>query len=97
MVRGSGGQHSLPARGSGLTRQGNVQSDRAKSTADAVLPAVRWLAIFTIPFLIAAAAILWFWPEASGRLFAWPIKPPMTALLLATAYIGRHLLLRAGG
>jgi hypothetical protein len=53
-----------------------------------VLATTRWLALFIIPFLVAAAAILWFRPEDTGRLFAWPIKPRMTALLLATAYAG---------
>ncbi len=53
-----------------------------------VLPATRWLALCIIPFLVVAALILWVWPDQTGRLFAWPIKPPMTALLLSTAYAG---------
>jgi hypothetical protein len=60
----------------------------AHPTGGTVLPATRWLALFVIPFLVVAAAILWFWPDQTGRLFAWPIKPNMTAMLLATAYAG---------
>ena len=55
---------------------------------DRIRTATRALAIFIIPFLVVASAILWFWPEDTGRLFAWPIKPPMTAMLLCTAYVG---------
>ena len=53
-----------------------------------VLPTTRWLALFIIPFLVVAAVILWFLPDQTGRLFAWPIRPPMTAMLLGTAYAG---------
>lgn len=55
---------------------------------DVVLPRTRWLALFIIPFLVVAAAILWIWPHETGRLFAWPIRPPMTAMLLGSAYLG---------
>lgn len=58
------------------------------ASAGEVLPATRWLALSIIPFLVVASAILWFWPDQTGRLFAWPIKPPMTAMLLSTAYLG---------
>lgn len=53
-----------------------------------VLATTRWLALFIIPFLVVASVILWFWPNETDRLFAWPIKPRMTALLLSTAYVG---------
>jgi hypothetical protein len=58
------------------------------STHDGILPTTRWLALFIIPFLVVAAVILWLWPEQTGKLFAWPIQPRLTAMLLATAYIG---------
>lgn len=41
-----------------------------------------------IPFLLLAFAVLWGWPRETGRLFAWPIKPPLTALLLGSVYLG---------
>ena len=53
-----------------------------------VLAGTRWLALFILPFLLVASFILWFMPDRTGQLFAWPIKPAMTAMLLATAYIG---------
>jgi hypothetical protein len=48
----------------------------------------RLLSIIIIPFLIAAWIILYLRPERSGELFAWPIKPPMTAMMLGAAYLG---------
>ncbi len=55
---------------------------------DQVFRATRWLAIFIIPFLATASAILLIWPADTGRLFAWPIKPLMTAMMLGSAYMG---------
>jgi hypothetical protein len=55
---------------------------------DQVFRSTRWLAILVIPFLVVASAILLIWPEDTGRLFAWPIKPPMTAMMLGSAYMG---------
>ena len=55
---------------------------------DRVLRGTRWLAIFIIPFLVVASIMLFFWPQDTGRLFAWPIKPSMTAMMLAAAYMG---------
>jgi hypothetical protein len=55
---------------------------------DAILQETRWLAIVVVPFLIAASAILYLWPNDTGHLFAWPIKPPMTAMMLGAAYMG---------
>jgi peptidoglycan/LPS O-acetylase OafA/YrhL len=53
---------------------------------------VRWetraLGAVIVPFLIAAFAILYFRPDDTGRLFAWPIAPRMTAFLLGSAYAG---------
>jgi hypothetical protein len=47
-----------------------------------------WLAIFVIPFLLAASTILLVWPDKTGQLFAWPLKPTMTAMSLGAAYLG---------
>ena len=56
--------------------------------SDRVLPFTRGLAIIIIPFLIVASIILYLFPERTGELFAWPIKPPLTAMMLAAAYMG---------
>jgi hypothetical protein len=53
-----------------------------------VLPFTRGLAIVIIPFLVAATTILLIWPTKTGELFAWPIQPPMTAMMLGCAYLG---------
>ncbi|MEA2685385.1 MAG: hypothetical protein QOE93_580 [Actinomycetota bacterium] len=55
---------------------------------DRVLPATRALSIFIIPFLVVGFAVLFFWPKDTDTLFAWKINPPLTAMLLASVYIG---------
>jgi hypothetical protein len=53
---------------------------------------IRWetrvLGALIVPFLVAAFTILYLHPDDTGRLFAWPIAPRMTAFLLGSAYIG---------
>jgi hypothetical protein len=65
----------------GLTVPGSDRDDR-------VLPATRWLSAAIIPFLIVAFAVLYPFPDDTGRLFAWPVKPPMTPMILASVYLG---------
>jgi hypothetical protein len=55
---------------------------------DVVLPETRWLALFIIPFLVAAASLLYIWPNNTDKTFAWTIKPSMTPMMLAAAYMG---------
>lgn len=55
---------------------------------DRLLAATRWTALVIVPFLIVAVVVLLAAPERSGELFAWPIAPPMSAYLLASAYLG---------
>ena len=55
---------------------------------DRVLPQTRALALFIVPFLLVAFVILYVFPDDTGRLFAWTIKPTMTAMVLASAYLG---------
>jgi hypothetical protein len=55
---------------------------------DAVLPVTRWLAIIIIPFLVVAAILLYIWPNNTDKTFAWTIKPSMTPMMLAAAYMG---------
>jgi len=56
--------------------------------ADRVLPVTRVLAGVIIPFLVLAAFVLLGRPHETGRLFAWPINPPMTAIALGATYTG---------
>jgi hypothetical protein len=46
------------------------------------------LAAGIIPFLVAGFLILYVVPGRSGELFAWPVAPTMTAMLLGSAYGG---------
>jgi hypothetical protein len=55
---------------------------------DRILPETRWLAALIIPFLVVAFIILYFWPHDTDKLFAWTIKPTITPMMLAAAYVG---------
>lgn len=72
----------MQAGNSSLARTGGAAAD------DRILGTTRGLALFIIPFLVVASVILYVWPNDTGRLFAWPIKPPMTAMMLSAAYAG---------
>jgi hypothetical protein len=71
-----------------MQRSDSQNVDGRSACRDEVQPATRALAIAVIPFLFVAAVILGVWPDQTGRLFAWPIKPSMTAFLLGSAYLG---------
>ncbi len=49
---------------------------------DRVLPATRALSIAIIPFLVVAFVVLFLYPDDTERLFAWPIRPRMTPMVL---------------
>lgn len=55
---------------------------------DRILAPTKWLAAFIIPFLVVAFYILYLRPGETRELFAWPIAPTMTAMMLASAYLG---------
>ncbi|GAA3203744.1 hypothetical protein [Microbacterium terregens] len=55
---------------------------------DRVLRITRIVALLLLPFLIIAVILLFGFPDRTGELFAWPITPPLTAYLLASAYVG---------
>ncbi len=55
---------------------------------DRVFTATRLLAFVIVPILTVAWAMLWISPDRSGDLFAWPVKPPMTAMMLGATYLG---------
>lgn len=54
---------------------------------DRILNTTRALAIVIVPFLLIASGILLVWTSETGRLFAWHIREPMSALMLGTAYL----------
>ena len=55
---------------------------------DRVYRATRWLAVLIIPFLLAAFYVLYLRTSETKELFAWTIQAPMSAMMLASAYIG---------
>ncbi|WP_395243984.1 hypothetical protein ACGGZK_17960 [Agromyces sp. MMS24-K17] len=55
---------------------------------DRLLPATRILAAVVIPFLAAAAFLLLLLPGTTATTFAWTIRPPLSAMLLGSAYLG---------
>jgi hypothetical protein len=55
---------------------------------DRVLPFTRAVAILVIPFLLVAFGILYVANAYASLLFAWEIKPRITAMLLGSAYLG---------
>lgn len=55
---------------------------------DRILPFTRWLAIGILPFLAVASMLLYLFPSQTDRLFAWTIRPPLTAMFLGAAYLG---------
>ena len=55
---------------------------------DRVLPATRVLAVVLVPILLTAFVILYGFPADTGRLFAWTIRPTLTPMVLASAYLG---------
>ncbi|HWZ19116.1 MAG TPA: hypothetical protein VNW73_09995 [Ktedonobacteraceae bacterium] len=72
--------------------EGNKKKGFFKSVSiaqdDRILLETRWLAAVIIPFLVVACIILFFWPNDTDKLFAWTIKPTMTPMMLAAAYLG---------
>jgi hypothetical protein len=68
-----------------------VSTERAgRSTPrdDRILGFTRGLSLFIAPFLLVAFVLLYGFPGETGRLFAWPIHPTMTPMVLASAYLG---------
>jgi hypothetical protein len=55
---------------------------------DRVLPVTRILAALIVPVLVAAFLILYLAPSHTGDRFAWPVRPPMTAMMLGATYLG---------
>ena len=55
---------------------------------DRVLSRTRLLSAVIIPFLLAGFVLLYLFPGDTKRLFAWTIQPTMTAMVLASAYLG---------
>jgi hypothetical protein len=55
---------------------------------DRVRPLTRGVALLVLPFLAVAVVLLYLLPDRTDELFAWTIAPPLTSMLLASAYVG---------
>jgi hypothetical protein len=55
---------------------------------DLIRPLTKAAAVLVLPFLAAAVVLLYLFPADTERLFAWTIQPPITAMVLASAYTG---------
>lgn len=60
---------------------------RPVSNAGRILPETRVVAALIVPFLVAAFIILFLRPHETQRLFAWPMGPPMSAMMLGATYM----------
>jgi hypothetical protein len=61
---------------------------RSPLPRDRVLLSTRVLAAVIIGFLVLAYAVLYPRPTDTRRLFAWEIKPTMSAMVLGSVYLG---------
>ena len=55
---------------------------------DAIFPLTRMVAGIVVLFLVIAFGILFFFPDQTGSLFAWAIKPHMSSMFFGSAYLG---------
>ncbi len=60
----------------------------AVAGSDRILLVTRVVAIVIVPFLVVASILLFGFPDRTGELFAWAIGPPLSAYMLASAYVG---------
>ncbi|SMH42819.1 hypothetical protein SAMN06295885_2070 [Rathayibacter oskolensis] len=68
--------------------QTRLAGARAVRRASAVAVYHRSLALVLLPFLVVASFLLYVLPGETDTLFAWTIEPPLTAMLLGSAYLG---------
>jgi hypothetical protein len=76
-----------PKPGAAAGESGPPPSARTERD-DRVLAATRALSLFIAPFLVLGFGILYLFPDDTARLFAWAIRPRMTAMMLGAAYLG---------
>jgi hypothetical protein len=78
MANAEGGLNSTQA--AGANRAVPVVRD------DRILPEVHWIAGVVVLVLVAAAVILYLFPDKTGELFAWRIEPTMSVLIMGAGY-----------
>jgi hypothetical protein len=60
----------------------------APTGEDRILPYTRVVGAIIVPFLVAAVVLLYPLADRTDELFAWTILPPLTAMVLGSAYGG---------
>lgn len=70
------------------TAHHRAKRDASLEGSDKVLRYTVWLSAFILPFLVAASVLLYLLPARTEETFAWTILPALTAMLLASAYLG---------
>ncbi|MCA9904415.1 MAG: hypothetical protein KC547_11200 [Anaerolineae bacterium] len=55
---------------------------------DRLLPITRGLAAIIVPILTVAFGMLYLFPARTDELFAWALRPAMSAMMLGAAYLG---------
>ena len=77
------------AAGGELPRVGDTPGGGVRTARDdRVLRSTRALAAFIAPFLLVAFVLLYLFPGSTARLWSWPIASHLTAMVLASAYLG---------
>ena len=71
-----------------MTRIASAIVVGSASAEDRVLVSTRVVSAAIVPFLLLAFAVLVPWPTDTKRLFAWAIKPTMSAMILGSVYLG---------
>jgi hypothetical protein len=79
-------ERAAPSAGRGWGVRGGGAG--AVAGSDGILLVTRAVAIVIVPFLVVAAVLLFGFPDRTGELFAWAISPPLSAYMLASAYVG---------
>ncbi|MET0887677.1 MAG: hypothetical protein ABWX92_14645, partial [Mycetocola sp.] len=82
---GHGSGRVAMAEGEALPATGRERPMRGD---DRIRPLTMAVSVLVLPFLAAAVVLLYLFPADTERLFAWTIQPPLTAMVLASAYVG---------
>jgi hypothetical protein len=63
-----------------------IQMNASVVGDDRILPETHWLAGVVVPVLVAAAIMLYLFPDRTTQLIAWTIEPRMSAMLMGGGY-----------
>jgi hypothetical protein len=65
---------------------GSPETDPEPGRDDRVLPVTRATGIAIAPILVVATGMLYGLPDRTAELFAWPISPAMTPIVMGAGY-----------